>query len=161
MVNMDWESLFKRYVWDSQTTPYFTAVSKLTRVQANYEVLAFCLFFGVLFAVVALGALTEKAMFGRSPILGLYAFSVVAGSVVFNYTKVVWSAVYISAAPLSVLIYVVIYGFSDKALRMDSFIVAGGVLLMLLYAPRLIGIARAYPNMKEGDEPPKRRRLFK
>lgn len=158
---LDWESLFKRYVWDTRTTPYFTPVSKLTRVQANYEVLAFSLFIGILFAVVALGALTEEAMFGRSPLVGLYAFSVVAAAVVFNYTKLVWAAVYLAASPLACLAYVLLYGFGEERSRMDSLLVAGIVVLILLYAPRLIGVARAYPNMPEGDEPPPRRTLFK
>lgn len=158
---LDWENLFKRYVWDSRTTPYFTPVARLNRVQADYEVLAFCLFFGVLFAVVALGALTDRTPFGRSPLLGLYAFTVVAATVVFHYTKMFWSAVYVAAAPLMGLIYVLAYGFREDRIRMDSIIVGGVLVLLLLYAPRLLGIARAYPSMNEGDEPPPRRRLFK
>lgn len=158
---LDWESLFKRYVWDTRTTPYFTPVARLTRNQADYEVLAWCLFVGILFAVVALGALTDKALFGRSPVLGLYAFTVVAGAVIFNYTKIVWSAVYVAAAPLACLAYVLIYGFSGERIRTDSIIVVGIVVLMLLYAPRLIGIARTYPSMPEGEAASPRRSLFK
>lgn len=158
---LDWENLFKRYVWDTRTTPYFTPVARLNRGQADYEILAFCLFVGILFAVVALGALTEKALFGRSPMLGLYAFSVVAGAVIFNYTKVLWSAFYVAAAPLACLVYVVVYGFAAGRPHMDSLLVGGFVVLILLYAPRLIGIARAYPSMPDAPTPPPRRRLFK
>jgi len=158
---LDWENLFKRYVWNPTTTPYFTPVARLTRIQANHEILAFCLFIGVLFSVVALGALTEKAMFGRSPLLGLYAFTVVAAAVVFNYTKIVASAVYVAAAPVACFAYVMIYGFGGERARMDSILVAGIVVLILLYAPRLIGVARAYPNMPEGEAPEPRRKLFK
>jgi hypothetical protein len=158
---LDWESLFKRYVWDTQTTPYFTAVPRLTRVQANFEVLAFCLFFGILFAVVALGALTDKALFGRSPLLGLYAFSVVAACVIFNYTKALPAAAYLAAAPIACIVYVGVYGFGDPELRLDSIIVGGFLLLVALYTPRLVAISRTYPEMPEGDAPPRRRRLFK
>lgn len=158
---LDWEGLFKRYVWDTQTTPYFTPVARLTRVQADFEVLAFCMFFGVLFAVVALGALTDKAMFGRSPALGLYAFSVVAAAVVFNYTKLRAAAVYLAAAPLACLIFIAVYGFSGERVRPDTLIAGGIVIVLLLYAPRLIAIARAYPGLAPGEAPPPRRRLFK
>ena len=157
----DWESIFKRYVWDSRTTPYFTPVAKLDRVQANSEIFAFCLFFGILFSVVAISALTEKALFGRSFLLGLYAFSVVAGAIVLNYVKVVPAAFYVAASPAACLAYVLIYGFGDGRPRLDSLMVAGFVVVVLLYTPRLIGIARAYPEMPEGDAPPPRRRLFK
>ena len=115
----------------------------------------------MLFAVVALGALTERMLFGRSPLLGLYAFTVVAAAVVFNYTKVLWSAVYVAAAPVACFAYVVIYGFGEGRPRMDSLLVAGIVVLIMLYAPRLIGIARHYESMPEGEAPPPRRSLFK
>lgn len=158
---LDWESLFKRYVWDTRTTPYFTAVGRLNRTQADYEILAYCMFVGILFSVVALAALTDKAMFGRSPLLGLYAFTVVAGAVIFHYTKFLWSAVYVAASPLAGLGFVVFYGFGEDRSHMDSIIVAGILGLLVIYAPRLVSVARAYPDMPEGDAPPPRRRLFK
>ena len=158
---LDWESLFKRYVWDTRTTPYFTPAARLTRAQANHEILAFTLFIGILFAVAALGALTDKALFGRSPAAGLYAFSVVAGAVILNYTKAILAAIYVAAAPLACLAFVLIYGFGNDRSSADSYIVLGIVVVILLYAPRLIGIARSYPNMPEGDAPPARRTLFK
>lgn len=160
-MNLDWESLFKRYVWDTRTTPYFTPAARLTRAQANNEILAFTLFIGILFSVAAVGALTDRALFGRSPTVGLYAFSVVAGAVILNYTKAVIAAAYVTAAPLACLAFILIYGFSDERSRADSFIVLGIVVVLLLYAPRLISVARAYPDMPEGDAPPARRTLFK
>ena len=81
---LDWESLFKRYVWDTNTTPYFTPVAKLNRYQADHEIFAFCMFAGIIFAVVALAALTDVSMIGRSPIAGLYAFTVVSAAIIFN-----------------------------------------------------------------------------
>jgi hypothetical protein len=32
---MDWESLFKRYVWSDVRTPYLVPVARLSRVQAG------------------------------------------------------------------------------------------------------------------------------
>ncbi len=159
---LDWESLFKRYVWDADTTPYFTPVAKLNRYQADHEVYAFCMFIGVIFAVVAVAALTDASMIGRSPIAGLYAFSVVAASIIFNYTKVVWSALWLAIAPLAGLAVVLFYGFDGERVRVDSIIVGGICVLILIYMPRLIGVARAYPDLPEPETPPpRRRRLFK
>jgi len=85
----------------------------------------------------------------------------VAGAVILNYTKAILAAAYVAAAPLACLAFILIYGFGDDRSRGDSFIVLGIVVVLLLYAPRLIGIARGYPNMPEGDAPPARRTLFK
>ena len=56
---LDWEGLFKRYVWDNRTTPYLVPLSKLNRRQADNEILAYSLFVGVLFGIVAITALSE------------------------------------------------------------------------------------------------------
>ena len=158
---LDWEGLFKRYVWDSDRTPYFTPVDRLTKVQANYELLAYCLFMGVLFTVVAVAALTDRPLFGRSPLVGLYAFSVLAGAIVLHYTKAFPAAVYVALSPAAGLIAVVLYGFDGDRTRPDSLIVLCIMALLLLYAPRVIGIGKRYPDMEEGVEPERRRKLFK
>ena len=159
---LDWESLFKRYVWDNNTTPYFTPVAQLNRYQADHEIFAFCMFVGIIFAVVALAALTDVSMIGRSPIAGLYAFTVVSAAIIFNYAKVVWAVLWLALAPLAGLAFVLFYGFDGGRVRVDSIIVAGLFILTLMYMPRLISIARAYPDIPEPETlPPRRRRLFK
>jgi len=64
------------------------------------------MFVGIIFAVVALAALTDVSMIGRSPIAGLYAFTVVSAAIVFNYTKVVWAVLWLALAPLAGLAFV-------------------------------------------------------
>ncbi len=44
-MDLDWEKLFKRYVWDDERTPYLTRVRNLSRVQAHYELSATALHF--------------------------------------------------------------------------------------------------------------------
>ena len=73
---LDWEGLFKRYVWDARTTPYLVPLSKLNRRQADNEILVYSLFVGVLFGIVAITALSDETLHGRSPGIGLYGFSV-------------------------------------------------------------------------------------
>ena len=84
---LDWENLFKRYVWDDRTTPYLIPVNRLKRQQADYEILAYCVFIGILFGVVSITALTDVGPQGRSPNMSLYALSVTFASVIFGYSK--------------------------------------------------------------------------
>ena len=65
---LDWEGLFKRYVWDDRTTPYLVPLSKLNRRQADNEILIYSLFVGVLFGIVAITALSDETLHGRSPV---------------------------------------------------------------------------------------------
>ncbi|MEQ8398645.1 hypothetical protein [Thalassobaculum sp.] len=158
---LDWESLFKRYVWDDRTTPYFIATGKLTRRQADSEVFAYCLFVGVLFSVVALSAMSELSPHGRSPLIMLYGFTVVFASLLLNYTKLVSAAVYLGATPLAGLAYLVIYGIGSDRESVDTIVVAIVLLLILWYSLRLVRIVQQYPTMPEGSEESPRRRLFK
>jgi hypothetical protein len=45
------QNFLKRYVWDPETTPYFTAISKLSRSQADNELFFFAIMSSVLFGV--------------------------------------------------------------------------------------------------------------
>ena len=159
---LDWESLFKRYVWDSRTTPYLVPVSKLDRSQADNELLAYSLFVGVLFGVIALTALSGTTPHGRSPGIGLYAFSVVCACILLGFTKSYPAALYLSATPLAGLVYIIFYGLRSDRPRLDTIFVAIIILLFLWYSIRLIALVKAYPSLpkREGVKSP-RRRLFK
>ncbi len=158
---LDWEGLFKRYVWDDQTTPYLIPVAKLNRRQADSELLFYSLFVGILFAVVALSALSDAAPHGRSPFMTLYGFSVVCAALLLHFTKSVAAAMYLAATPLAGLVYLLFFGLGADRELGDTVIVAVILLLLLWYSLRLINLARSYPELPEGDAPPPRRRLFK
>lgn len=158
---LDWEGLFKRYVWDDRTTPYFTPVAKLTRRQADSELLAYSLFMGVLFTVVALSSMSELSPNGRSPLVALYGFTVVCACLLLNYTKAVPAALYLGAAPLAGLAYLVLGGSGAEREPIDTAFVAGILLLLFWYSVRLVNLARSYPYLPEGEDAPPRRRLFK
>ncbi|MEE2802931.1 MAG: hypothetical protein VYB37_00615 [Pseudomonadota bacterium] len=159
---LDWEGLFKRYVWDDRTTPYLVPVSRLKRQQADYEILAYSIFLGLLFAVVSLSALTDVGPEGRSPNISLYALSVTCAAVIFCYAKSYAAALYLSAAPLAGLAYTIFYGIGSDRGLLDSLLVALVLIVLLCYSRRIITIARLYPTLTEGDDSdtPKRR-LFK
>ena len=142
---MDWESLFKRYVWDENKTPYLVPVAKLKRRQANSEIMVYSLFLGVLFAVVAVASLSSKAPQGYSPGMGLYAFTVVCAAVCFGVAKSYVAALYLSATPLAALAYVLLYGFGSERELLDTVIVVTVLVLLLRYSFRIVSVARAYP----------------
>lgn len=159
---LDWENLFKRYVWDDRTTPYLVPLSRLNRNQADNEILAYCLFLGIIFGVVALTAMSGATPHGRSPTMALYGITVVLAAIAFGIAKNYFAALYLSATPLTGLVYLLIYGFRSDRYLVDTLLVGLVVLLLLWYSLRVIALARAYPNLRkpENEEQP-RRRLFK
>ncbi len=143
---MEWEKLFKRYVWNDKTTPYLTPVAKLNRDQAHSEILFYCLFHGVLFAVITIVMLTGGPQ-GKSSGAALYSFSVVCAAVVFGMLKNYPAALYLSATPLVGLAYLFIYRFGSDIARIDTFVVFVVLVLLLRYSLRIVGVARNYPDM--------------
>ena len=51
---MEWEKLFRKYIWNEQTTPYLTSVPDLTRRQADSEILFYCWFHAILLGMIAI-----------------------------------------------------------------------------------------------------------
>lgn len=154
---MDWDKLFQRYVWNSQTMPYLTAPDDLNRRQAHSEILFYCLFHGVLFGVVALAALRGDA---SGPNYGgaYYSFSVVCAAVIFGIMKSYPAVLYLSATPLVGLAYVGIYRLGADKTFVDTILVIGLLLLLLRYSLRIVAVARAYPTTPEVEpEDPFRR----
>ena len=159
---LDWENLFKRYVWDDRTTPYLVPLSRLNQHQANNEILAYCLFLGVLFGVVALTALAGGTPHGRSPGIALYGFSVACAAIAFGMTKNYFAALYLSATPLAGIVYLLVYGFNSGRHLVDTLLVGLVVLLLLWYSFRVVALAKTYPTLPiPKDEQQPRRRLFK
>ena len=161
-MGLDWEGLVRRYVWDSRTTPYLVPVARLNRRQADYEITVYCLFLGILFAVVAIASLSAAAPHGYSPGMAIYGFSVVCAAVLFGVVKSPAAALYLSATPLAGLAYLLLFGFAAERELLDTVIVAVVLLLLMRYSLRIVALARAYPDLPEAsDDDAPRRRLFK
>jgi hypothetical protein len=144
---VNWEKLFKRYIWDDDRTPYFVPASKMSRRQADYEVFAYTLFLGSLLVIVALAALSHA---GASEATLLYAFTMIVGTVVLGITKHAYAAYYCGAAPVVFLLGLALYGFPASLAAIDHFVLIAFALVWLRYAWRIVGIAKAYPGMPEG-----------
>ncbi len=147
---MDWDGLFKKYIWNDQTTPYLTAVPDLNQRQGKNEIFVYSLFLGVFFTVVALLTL-GKAQLQYGSGVGFYSFTVVCAAVIFGILKNYHAALYLSATPLVSLAYILLYGFGSEREKIDTIIVAGILLLLLRYSLRIVAVARAYPTLPPSE----------
>ena len=160
---LDWEKLFKRYVWDEEKTPYFTAVGRLTRSQADSEIRIYSIFLGILFTVVALASTVEGSPYGRSIDTAFYGFSVVCASVILAFAKYYPAAIYCAATPAVALVFLFVRGFSPTLVLLDHVVILTVLLLLLRYSFRVLAIVRRYPEMPPGKPssgPPGRRRRW-
>jgi hypothetical protein len=146
-MQLDWEKLFKRYIFDDTKTPYFVAVARLTRTQARSELFVYALFLGVLFAVIAVASISTELPHRGALGVPLYALSVVCAAVVFGLTRHAWAAAYCAGAPVAALLYFMLFGFHPNLGTWDKVLLVAIVLLWLRYNWRILAIARAYASM--------------
>lgn len=147
---MEWEKLFRRYVWNDRTTPYLTPSDKLNREQAKSEILFYCLFHGVLFGVISIAALGGSD--GRSMVVAYYSFSVVCAAVVFLMMKSYAAALYLSATPLVAIVYLLAFRFGSEAGGVDTIFVLCVLALLLRYSFRIVSVARNYPDLPPAED---------
>ena len=155
---LDWEKLFKRYVWDDQKTPYFTSAGDLTRSQADNEIHVYSIFLGILFAVVAVASTIDASPYGRSVGVAFYGFSVVCAAVVLAFAKHHMAALYCAATPVAALAFLLLEGFSPKLGAVDHVVILAVLLILLRYSFRVVAIVRRYPDMAPGEPSRGRRR---
>ena len=146
--DLDWEGMFRKYVWNVDTTPYFTAVPDLNRRQANSEVMFYCWFMIILFGVITLASF-KGGVEGGSVAVAYYGFTIVCAAVLFGIAKFYPAALYLSAAPLVSLAYLWLYGIGLERPLGDTVIVTIVLLGLLRYSLRLVAIAKGYPEMPE------------
>ena len=150
MLNL--EKYFKKYIWDDERTPYFVPVRSMTRRQADYELHAYAIFVGILFAMVSGGALLSQDPHIKSDGVAVYGFTVICAAVILELTKAVQAAWYCAAVPLVALLYFFLYGFHPNLNGIDHAALIGFGLIWLRYSLRVVAIAGAYRGMPEtGD----------
>ena len=155
------QNFLKRYVWDAETTPYFTNVSKLSRSQADNELFFFALMASILFGMGTFTSITGQAPYGVSKIAAIYCFTVVSAVVLVGTVKTVYAAIYAASAPLIVLGAVFVLGFPSKMELIDELVLLAILLCCIRYMWRVILICRVYSLLpKRAPENPSRRRLF-
>jgi len=157
---LDWEKMFKRYVFDEARTPYFVSVSKLSRTQAHYEVLFYAMLVVPVCLVLGVASLSGKLPHGNAPMISFYALAAGWATGVFAWNKNQIAGAFSATLPLAFLLYLIIFGFPEKMTRGDSFLVVGIVVAWAAYTWRIVMIATGYPDMIDrADSPtPKPRR---
>ncbi len=151
---MSWDKYLKKYVWDDAKTPYFVRVAKMNKVQAGNEIFVYALFLAVLFAVVSVASLSGDAPQGRSPMVSIYALSVVCGAIFLGMTKSYYAACYCASAPLAALLYFFLEGFRPRHGMIDELVLLAVTLAIFRYSLRVIAIAKTYdrmPDAAKGD----------
>jgi hypothetical protein len=154
-MQLDWVGLFKRYVGNDVKTPYFVAVSRLTRTQANNEVFVYALCLAVLCGVIGAVSLSPALPHGNTLSVSIFAFAIMAGAIAFGVTKHPAAAAICATTPVAALMYFALFGFHPNAATGDKVLQLIIVMLWLRYSWRIVQIARAYPTMAE-LEPPER-----
>lgn len=146
-MQLDWVALFKRYVGDDVRTPYFVAVERLSRVQANYELFTYTVILTALFSVIGLASLSPSLPHGDTVVVSAYAFIVAGSAVAFGITKSPIAGAVCATAPIGALIYFMVFGFHPGAAAGDKIVQVVIVLLWLRYSWRIVKIARVYPTL--------------
>jgi hypothetical protein len=153
MMQFEWDKAFKRYIIDDEKTPYFTAVARLTRRQARYELFAYCLLTGVLYAMVGLVSLAGGLPHGGAIGVPLYAFSLLLAAVLLGATQHPHAAAYCATGPVAGLLYCLLYGFHPNIGAGDKVLIVVLLLLWARYNFRVLAIARGFPDMPERAAP--------
>lgn len=155
------QNFLKRYVWDDETTPYFTRVAKLSRSQADSELFFFAIMFAILFGVGTFASITGQAPYGVSNNAAIYCFTIVAGAVLVGTVKNVYAAIYVASAPVAVILALIFFGFPGKMVLIDQIVLIVIDLALLRYMWRVITICRVYKLLPHrAPENKTRRRLF-
>lgn len=141
-MNLDWESLVRRYVWHAERTPYFTSLARLSPVQARYELFAYALLTGVAAGVLAFAALSARTPHGGAALVPLYAFSVACAALVLGATRHHLAALWCALAPLGALAYFAAYGFHPALGGGDRAFLVAIIAVWLAYGVRALAIAR-------------------
>ena len=155
------QNFLRRYVWDDETTPYFTAVSKLSRSQADSELFFFAIMASVLFGVGTFTSITGQAPYGVSNEAAIYCFTIVSAAVLVGTVKNVYAAMFTATAPIIVIVSLFLFGFPEKMALIDELLLLFVDLVALRYMWRVYTICRVYRLLPHRPaENRTRRRLF-
>ncbi len=154
MDKQDWSGYLKRYVWDTDKTPYFVPVLKLNQRQANSELFVYVCLVSSLFTVLGIVFCTEKAPHGQSFAVAFYCFSVACSAIVLHLLKDVQAALYCAVAPAVTLLFFLIKGFRPGTAAIDAIAMVVACVLILVYSRRVVSIALNFQNMPESSKPP-------
>lgn len=151
---LDWERMFKRYVFDEARTPHLVRVSKLSRTQAHYEILFYAMLVVPVCIMLGIASLSGKLPHGDLPVVALYVLAAAWATIVFAWNKNQIAGAFSATVPLALLLYVAVFGFPENMSGPDSVIVTAVVIAWAAYNWRIVMIAGAYPDMIDRPDDP-------
>ena len=151
---LDWERMFKRYVFDDARTPHFVRVAKLSRTQAHYEILFYALLVVPVCIMLGVASLSGKMPHGNLPAVALYALAAAWATIVFAWNKNQLAGAFSATVPVALLLYFALFGFPEKMSGPDSVILTAVVIAWAAYNWRIVKIAGAYPDMIDRPDGP-------
>jgi hypothetical protein len=152
---MLWFSNVRKYVWNRDWTPYFTAPEQLSMIQARHELLAYCVLLGSVFGLVFVGAsLTLAGGAAAKPALWLAGSGLILWACVgLVRTGEALSAWLVALAPALILLEVVQSGFEAEAFGRDRFLMSALLIALLLYGRRILRVAGRFRKEVAGALP--------
>ena len=154
-MSLDWEKMFRRYVYDDEKTPYFTSVARLNKRQARNEIVVYTIFMVLVFGFCGIAAMAGKLPHGDAVVVPIYALFTVWMAGVFAWSKNQMAAAFCALAPVAIAVYFAIYGFPPKAGSSDKLLLGVVLFGWLFYSWRIVRIAGRYPDMAEPEGPPR------
>ena len=151
-----WEKFTRKYVWDTDKTPFFVPVARLTRMQARKELLLYIVFVGTPFlfiGVVSVAGIVRHESVAYLAVLG-YAVSLIGALYYLLSARHTVAAFYSGTAPLAILLHFVVNGFPSKLHAVEQGLLLVFLMLWLRYSMRIIRITKQYPDMREGVPKP-------
>lgn len=148
---MNLQDFVKKYVWDDEKTPYFRSVRRLTKSQADNEIMIYAVFLGGTFSIMEIISASAWSQSGDF-LLGIIAFYsalVVGGAIVLWRRKDVRAAWISLTAPIATALNFIFDGMHGELGQADKFILIGFCLLWLRYGVRVISICLRYDNLPQ------------
>ncbi len=154
---MDWHHYVKKYVWDTNKTPYFVPVPRLTRIQAHNEIFIYALFVGVPAMLVTVATTTSVLDSGSSTaaMFAIYALTLGIAAGLLHVRKHTLAAYYTMSLPLALLAYLYLRQQHTDVALFDTLVLVAVMLGWLRYLYRVTKICEAYGDMPEAwpEEP--------
>ena len=152
---MLWFSNVRKYIWNRDWTPYFTAPDRLSVIQARHELFAYCVLLGSVFGLVFVGSLlTLAGGAAAKPVLWLAVSGMVLWACIgLVRTGEVVSAWLVALAPALILLEVVQAGFEADAFGRDRLLMSALLIALLLYGRRVLRVAGQFRKQAAGVLP--------
>ena len=148
---MNFDDFVRKYIWDDEKTPYFKRVRKLTKSQADNEIMIYAVFVGGIFLIMELISASEWSKGGElnTGIIAFFSALMFGAAIVLWRRKDVRAAWICLAAPIGTAMNFLFDGMHGELGDVDRYLLIGFCLLWLRYGVRVISICLRYDNMPQ------------